>query len=109
MPGGDRGAEWAGGTRRVKAARLVGVPGGAPDPDHHLVARDKGRDQCPAIGAALLGYRESGRQYRGAGMSSGTRARQAVELEGMGQRPVGEGCGVRLDRGAAAAEDMALA
>ena len=98
MPGGDRRAKRAGGARRVKAARLVGVSGRAPDPDHHLVARDKGGDQCPAVGAAFLGYRESGRQHGGAGMSAGTRARQAVELEGMGERAVGECRGVRLDR-----------
>jgi len=59
MAGRDRAAERAGRPRRVKAARLVGVPGGAPDPDHHLVAGDKGGDQCAAIGAALLGDGES--------------------------------------------------
>src|SRR6516164_5657541 len=41
-------------------------------------------------------------------MGTGTWPRQAVELEGMGERPVGEGRGVRLDRGATA-EDMAPA
>ena len=89
MPGGDRGTKRAGGARCVKAACLVGVTCRAPDADHDLVAGDKGRDQRPAMGAALLGHRESGRQYGGAGMSPGTRARQAVELEGVGERPVG--------------------
>ena len=42
-------------------------------------------------------------------MSPGTRARQAVELEGMGERAVGECRGVRLDRGGVAAEDTAPA
>ena len=36
----NRAAERAGRPRRVKAARLVGVPGRASDPDHHLVAGD---------------------------------------------------------------------
>jgi hypothetical protein len=53
MPGGDRSTKWAGRARRVKAARLVGVSGRAPDPDHHLVARDKGGDTLePRLHAA---------------------------------------------------------
>jgi hypothetical protein len=44
MPGGDRRTKRAGGTRRVKAARLVGVSGRAPDADHHFVASNKGGD-----------------------------------------------------------------
>jgi hypothetical protein len=98
MAGSDRRAEWAGRARRVKAACLVGVPGGAPDPDHHLVAGDKGGDQRPAVGAAFLGYGESRRQYGGAGMSAGAGPGQAVELEGMGESAIGERRGGRLDR-----------
>ena len=109
MSGGDRRAERAGRAWRVKAARLVGVPGSAPDPDHHLVAGDKGGDQVASARAKLLGDRESGRQYGGAGMSAGARAGQAVELERMGERPVGECGGVRLHGAATAAENMALA
>jgi hypothetical protein len=59
--------------------------------------------------ASSASLRTSGRQHGGAGMRPGTRARQAVELEGMGQRAVGECRGVRLDRGGTAAEDMAFA
>jgi len=93
----------------VKATRLVGVPGGAPDPDHHFVARDKGGDQRAAAGAALLSDRECRRQHCGAGMRPRPRAGQAVELKGMCERAVGEGGGGRLDRRAAAAEDVAVA
>ena len=42
-------------------------------------------------------------------MRAGSRARQGVELKGMGERSVGEGRGVRLHRGPTAAEDTALA
>jgi len=98
MAGGDRPAERAGGARRMKAAGLVGVPGRAADPDHDLVAGDKGGDQRPAVGAAFLGYGESRRQYGGAGMSAGAGPGQAVELEGMGESAIGERRGGRLDR-----------
>ena len=54
MGGGDRRAERAGGARGVKATRLVRMPRGTPDADHHLIAGDKGGDQCPAVGTALL-------------------------------------------------------
>jgi hypothetical protein len=84
MPDGDRRAKRAGGTRRVKAACLVGVTGRAPDADHHLVSGDKGRDQRSSVAAMLLGNRKCRRQYGGAGMSTGTRTRQGIELEGMG-------------------------
>jgi len=57
MRSGNRRAKRAGRARRVKAARLVGVSGRPPDPNHHLVAGNKGRDQRLAIAAALLGYR----------------------------------------------------
>ena len=92
MAGRGRPAERAGRARRMKAARLVGVPGGAPDPDHHLVAGDESGDQRPAIGTALLGDGESGRQYGGAGMSPGTGPGQAVELEGVSERAISECC-----------------
>ena len=98
MPGGHRPAERAGRARRMKAARLVGVAGGAPDADHHLVAGDKGGDQRAAVGAALLGDRESGRQYGRAGMGAGAGPRQAVELEGVGERAIGERRSRRLHR-----------
>ena len=107
MPGGDRRAERAGGARRVKAAGLVGVPGGAADADHDLVAGDKGGDQCPAVFAPFLGDGERRRQYRGAGMRAGARSGQAVELEGMRQRAIGECRRRRLHRLPVAAEDMA--
>src|SRR5260370_453374 len=42
MPAGDRGAERPGRARRVEAARLVGVPGGAADP-HSAMPRHSGR------------------------------------------------------------------
>ena len=109
MAGRDRPAERAGRARRVKAARLVGVAGGAADPDHHLVAGDKGGDQRPAVGAAFLGDGESRRQYGRAGMGAGAGPGQAVELEGMGERAVGERRRRRLHRRSAAAEDTAFA
>ena len=74
----------------MKAARLVGVRGRPPDPDHHLVPGDKGGDQGPAVGAAFLGDRQRGRQHGRAGMRAGAGAGQAVELEGMGERAIGE-------------------
>ena len=104
-----RPAKRAGRPRRVKAARLVGVPGRASDPDHHLVAGDKGGDQGAAIRAAFLGDCESGRQYGRAGMGTGTGPRQAVELEGVGERAVGERRSRRLNRRSASAEDTAFA
>ena len=61
MPGGDRRSKRAGGARRVKAARLVGVAGRAPDADHHLVAGDKGGNQVPTARTLFLGDREGGR------------------------------------------------
>ncbi len=109
MAGGDRPAERAGGARRMKAAGLVGVPGRAPDPDHHLVAGDKGGDQRRAVGAAFLGDGEGGGQHRRAGMRAGTGPGQAVKLEGMGERAIGERRSRRLDRRPTAAEDMAFA
>src|SRR3974390_2214080 len=92
----------------MKATSLVGVAGGAADPDHHLVAGDERSDQSPAIGALFLGDGESRREDCGAGMGAGARPGQAVELEGMGERAVGEGRSRRLDR-RTAAEDMAPA
>jgi hypothetical protein len=44
MPARHRRAKRPGGARRVKAARLVGMSGGAAYADHHLVAGDKRRN-----------------------------------------------------------------
>ena len=74
----------------MKAARLVGVAGGAPDPDHHLVGRDKRRDQLLAAPALLLRDGEPRREHGRAGMRAGAGPGQAVELEGMRQRAVGQ-------------------
>jgi hypothetical protein len=109
MAGRDCPAERPGSARRVETAGLVGVPGCAADPDHHLVAGDKGGDQRAAIGALFLGDGESGRQHGGAGMRAGAGPGQAVELEGMGERAIGERRSRRLHRRPAAAEDMAFA
>ena len=99
MAAGDRGAERPGRARRMKAARLVGVAGGAADADHHLVAGDKGGDQvAPAACASLLRDGERRRQHGRAGMRAGAGPGQAVQLEGMRQRAVGERRGRRLHR-----------
>jgi hypothetical protein len=109
MAGRHRAAERAGRPRRMEAPRLVGVAGGASDPDHRLVAGDEGGDQCAAIGAAFLGDGESGRQYGRARVGAGAGPRQAVELEGMGERAIGERRSRRLHRRSAPAEDAASA
>ena len=90
MAGGHRGAERSGRARRVKAARLVGVAGRAADPDHDLVGRDKRRDQGLAAPALLLRDGERRREHGRAGMRAGAGPGQAVELEGMRQRAIGE-------------------
>src|SRR6266851_5278877 len=95
--------------RRVKAARFVGVPGGAPDPHHDLAAGDERRDQRPAARTPFLRDGEGRREKGGAGMHARTRPGQAVEFESVGERAVGEGCRGRLDRGTVAAEDVTLA
>ena len=101
MPGGDRAAERPGIARRVKAALLVGVAGGAADPHHDLAAGDKGGDQGPAAETLLLGDREGRGQQGGARMHAGARPGQAVELEAVGQGAVGERRRGRLHRGSA--------
>ncbi len=96
MAAGDRRAERPGGARCVKAARLVGVPGGAADADHDFVAGDKGGDQSPAakglttVDTLLLRHGERRRQHCRAGMRAGPRPGQGVELEGVRQGAVGE-------------------
>jgi hypothetical protein len=109
MAGRDRRAKRAGRARRMKAAGLVGVARRAPDPDHHLVAGDKGGDQGPAFGAAFLGDGESRRQNGRAGMRAGAGPGQAVKLESMGECAIGERRGRRLNRRSASAEDTAFA
>ena len=110
QPAGDRRAERPGGARRVKAARLVGVAGGAADADHHLVAGDHRGDQRlaadPFAAPTSCATAKRRRQHRRAGMRAGAGPGQAVELEGMRQRPVGQRRRRRLHRGAAA-EDAA--
>src|SRR5262249_53862129 len=49
-----RSAEWAGGARRMKAARLIAVLGGAADTDEHFGASDEGGEQRTASKPALL-------------------------------------------------------
>src|SRR5215472_18650381 len=104
MPGGDRSTKRPRRSRRMKAARLVGVASRPPNPDHDLVAGDKRSDQISTARTPLLSDRKRRRQDGGAGMRPGTRACQRVELESVGERPVGEGGGARLDRRTIAAE-----
>jgi hypothetical protein len=106
--GCNRGAERPRRARRVKAAGFVRVAGRAADPDHNLVAGDKGGNQRPAIGALFLRDRKGGRQHGCARMGAGTGAGQAVELEGVRERAVGKRRRRRLN-GRAAAENVALA
>jgi hypothetical protein len=90
MSARHRGAERPGRARGMKAARLVRVAGGAADPDHHLVGRDKRCDQVPAALSFLLRDRERRREHGRAGMRAGAGPGEAVQLERMRQRAVGK-------------------
>jgi hypothetical protein len=92
----------------METARLVRVAGRAADSDHHLVTDDKGGDRRAATRAHLLRYRQRRRQDGSAGMSAGAGPGQAVELEGMRERAVGERRRRCLHR-RAAAENVAPA
>ena len=75
VTGGDRRAKRAGGARRVKAAGLVEVyPLARPMRIINSLPATKAAIDHRQTATAFLGYRESGWQYRGAGMSPGTRA-----------------------------------
>ena len=93
----------------MKAARLVGMAGGAADADHHLGAGDEGGDQRAPADAALLRHRKPRRQQRRARMHAGARAGEIVEFERMRQRAIGERGHRRGDERAARSEDAALA
>ena len=93
----------------MEAARLVGVLGGAPDADHHLGAGHEGGEEIAAREAALLRDREAGREQDRARMHAGAGLGEVVELEGVRQRPIGEGGRRRLHQRSAEPEDAALA
>ena len=76
---------------------------------HDLATGDKGGDQRPAAEPLLLRNRQCRRQQGGARMHAGARPGQAVELEGVRERAVGECRRGRRNRRAAGAEDMAVA
>ena len=106
----DRAAERAGGAGRVEAALLVGVPGGAADPDHHLGAGDEGGEEVAAADSprSCATARPAGSRIA-PGCTPAPGLVEIVELEGVRERAVGEGRRRRLHQRAAEAEDAALA
>ncbi len=107
---GRRGRpERAGGAGGMEAADLVGVLGRVADPDHGLGSRDEAGEKVAAGEPALLGHRKRGAEHRGAGVRTGVRLGQAVELEGMGHGAIGERRGTGMHGGSAGAEDVTLA
>ena len=107
--GRDGRPERAGGAGRMESMRLVAVLGGPADADHHLGPGHHRGQEIAAAAARLLCHGETGRKQRGAAMHAGARIDDhIVELEGMGERAVGERRHGGLHGGAAGAQNPAL-
>ena len=109
MPGGDSGAERAGRARRVKAACLVGVAGRPPDPDHDLVAGDKGGDQFPAIAAVLLSHASAGGNTVAPGWAPAPGRVRLSSSKAWASAPLASAAAFAWTGAAIAAKDTALA